>query len=238
MEREDTVTETVPEEPLEQPATGAPDESELDLPAEDEEESGEEAPTEPEPEPEPEPAQPSSYARTQEQDKALTSEQKRHTERVSKILGDEATEVIVCPFCNPELQGFLYPGDLDHPRDEIHAKMIDVLRPAPSVEYVQDAETQTCERCRGEGQTLTGSNVPNYRTKVCSACNGFGYLPPPGSASNGNVPHEPARELVAVAHGEQAQDETDAFGSPRLLNDGRENPNYGRMPQYKDPKYP
>jgi hypothetical protein len=32
--------------------------------------------------------------------------------------------------------------------------------------------------------------------------------------------------------------DADAWGSPRLLDDGQENPNYGRMPQYKDKSLP
>jgi hypothetical protein len=33
-------------------------------------------------------------------------------------------------------------------------------------------------------------------------------------------------------------DGTDVWGSPKLLPDGQENPNYGKMPQYKNPTLP
>jgi hypothetical protein len=33
-------------------------------------------------------------------------------------------------------------------------------------------------------------------------------------------------------------DGNDVWGSPKLLPDGQENPNYGKMPQYKNPTLP
>ena len=33
-------------------------------------------------------------------------------------------------------------------------------------------------------------------------------------------------------------DGTDVWGSPKILPDGMENPNYGKMPQYKNPTLP
>jgi hypothetical protein len=44
---------------------------------------------------------------------------------------------------------------------------------------------------------------------------------------------------VTVASSEPAPAaDSDPWGSPRLLHDGQPNPNYGRMPQYRDPNFP
>src|SRR5262249_52924657 len=38
-----------------------------------------------------------------------------------------------------------------------------------------DPRTQTCERCYGHGQVLTGSHVPAHMTRECPDCEGRGY---------------------------------------------------------------
>jgi EmrB/QacA subfamily drug resistance transporter len=39
-----------------------------------------------------------------------------------------------------------------------------------------DPRTQTCERCYGHGQVLTGSHVPAHMTRACPDCDGRGYV--------------------------------------------------------------
>jgi EmrB/QacA subfamily drug resistance transporter len=39
-----------------------------------------------------------------------------------------------------------------------------------------DPRTQTCERCFGHGQVLTGSHVPAHMTRACPDCQGRGYV--------------------------------------------------------------
>ena len=213
-------------EPADPPVEGEPEEETEHIDGEDAEQQ-EEAPSEP-----------SSLAITEEQEKKLTAEVKRHTGRVSDILGDSATELLTCPVCNPDLQGFLWEGDIVNADDPIRAAVRDALAPAPSVTYKQDPGTQMCDACDGEGQTQTGSRNPQYRLKVCGNCNGFGYYPPPGLTGNGAFTAAEAQQLVAVAAGDVPIEDADSWGHPRLLSDGRENPNYGKMPQYINPNYP
>ena len=40
------------------------------------------------------------------------------------------------------------------------------------------------------------------------------------------------------SEGPVATGDVDIWGSPRLLDDGQENPNYGKMVQYKNPELP
>ena len=226
--------EQQPENPLEPDQPPAPDaEPEPENPDAEPVEPIEPPDEEPEPEQEAPPVEPSSYAVTEEQGKQLASEVKRHTTKVGAILGDVATDVIVCPFCNPDLQGFLYPGDLQHPRDEIHAKMIEVLAPKPSIDYLQASNIIQCESCEGYGKVRTGSKVPGNDLVACRRCLGYGYIPPPTGGQNGVVESEEVPSLVTAGGGEQILEDVDVWGSPRLLADGMENPNYGKMPQYK-----
>lgn len=204
-----------------------------------------------EPEPEPEPIEPPSEPpaepvalegmsekEREQQQKKLDAEAKRHTERVAALLGDDAVDAILCPFCDPQLQGFLWPESLDHPRDEIHARMIEVLREPAKVEYLPDPNVERCSTCDGYGKTDTKSRVPGKDTKICDRCKGAGYFPPPGFGANGVVNIGEAQELVPAGHHEQVIEDADAWGSPRLMLDGQENPNYGKMPQYKNPDLP
>jgi hypothetical protein len=72
----------------------------------------------------------------------------------------------------------------------------------------------------------------------CLRCKGQGFvgdaeLPTaePVPASNGEV--EFPEDTGPLVTGD-----ADVWGSPRILDDGQENPNYGKMPQYKDKSLP
>lgn len=208
-------------------------------------------PVEPEPEEEPEhidgedaeqekpqESEPSSFALSEAQGKALDKESKSHLTKVKNVLGSQWENVITCPVCDPQLGGFMYDAQLTNPDTAERQVIRDLYAPAPSVTYVQDPDTRTCPKCEGEGETLTGSKNPRYLRKVCSMCKGFGYVPPPGTEANGAFTPDESRELVAVTAGSVPQEDVDAFGHPRFLHDGRENPNFGRMPQFIDPNYP
>jgi hypothetical protein len=233
---EPQVTEPPDTEPLE-PDTetdepGVPDELAPDA-TEPEPEQGDEQEqdaTEP-------PAEPSSFAISQEQEKRLAAEVKRHTSRITDILGDAAADAIVCPVCSPDLQGFMYEQDFQHPTNEVQARMFAAIQPAPNPGYLSTPGLEECSVCGGLGSTERPTKVEAHKLAVCSNCNGYGFYPPPGVVTNGALSQDAGLALVAAAH-EPVMDDVDAFGSPRLLATGMENPNYGRMPQYKSPEFP
>jgi hypothetical protein len=228
----------VPQEPEPAETPESPEEPEPENPdaepAEPIEGPGE-TPEEPQQAP---PSEPSSYTLNQVEEKKLTAEQKRHTSKVSEILGDNANEAVVCPFCDPLMQGFFYMGDLAHPRDELQARMAVAYLQPEQAEFLPDPDVERCARCDGLGKTDTRSRVPGQERVVCKRCKGAGYYPPPGTAFNGAVTGEEGRQLVAVGSAEPVIEDQDAWGSPRLMADGQENPNYGKMPQYKNPALP
>lgn len=238
-EEPQTEVET-PEEPTGDPE---PDEStpdEADVEAADDE--GDEADTgddgaggEEEPQA---PAEPSSFAATAEQSKALDAETKRHDKNLRNILGSAYDDLYTCPVCNPDTAGGFFLGDLKNPSNDCQRAVLAVLAPAPSVEYEPTPGLERCSVCKGKGQTKRPTDVEAHKLAMCSNCSGYGFYPPPGIVTNGAGNQDAALALVAAAHEPPVMDDVDAFGSPRLLATGMENPNYGRMPQYKSPEFP
>ena len=228
-----------PDNPLEPDKPPAPD---ADPPDEnpDAEPEPEVEPIEPPSEPPAEAPAPTGLSpkEREAQQKKLDAEAKRHTERITALLGDEAEDVTECPFCDPQLQGYFYDSQLATPRSEMQAAMIDALKRPLQVEYVQAENISQCNHCKGLGKVLTGSLVPRNESVACRGCNGFGYLPPPTMAQNGGISTDQLEQLVAVGGPELVYEDVDNWNHPRLLPDGRENPNYGRQPQYIDPNYP
>jgi rubrerythrin len=212
---------------------GEPEITEEDA-AEQEESPGEFVDTAADPEPEPE-GRGLSEQEIEKQYKALEKEQNRHTSNVTRIMGDEAVELIVCPLCEPELGGFLRMESLDHPRDEMHEAMIGVLKKPPQVAYLNAPHAATCADCDGLGNVLSGSRVAGQEKITCPSCKGMGYRVASG-ADDDSRPIYPSTPYVpsGLPH-EPLVEERDEFGSPATLPDGRDNPNYGKTMRHKDP---
>jgi len=102
----------------------------------------------------------------------LDREAKRHTAAVSRIMGDDATMLLPCELCEPNLMGLRWPmvpeGD---PREPLYAM---IGGEAPS-EIPDDDEARRCERCDGHGVTLTHSRVPGSETRACIKCGAKGW---------------------------------------------------------------
>lgn len=158
--------------------------------------------------------------------------------RVSELLGEAAQMLVPCELCDPSIPGFRWPANVEQPRDELHAHLLDVLKNPAAPEYADSRVVRRCADCDGWGQVLSGSRVAGKERVVCSTCKGLGYQGPPQEAgqaaapTNGEVIQYPSDTQPLTA------DDQDAWGSPRLLADGQENPNYGRAPSYKNPSLP
>lgn len=170
----ETTTEPAVEPDTEPPVE--PDAAELD-PVDD----GTDLDPEPELEPEPEPdAEPSSQALLE----ALEKEHRRHQNAVAKALGIEPADMHECPTC--EGVGFT-PEPID--------------APAP---LVQDPFTETCTRCAGNGEVLSGATARGLYTIPCNGCSGSGYVtkqeqPAAGTDFGNGAPPTPAYVPPAIA---------------------------------------
>jgi hypothetical protein len=114
-----------------------------------------------------------------------------------------------------------------------HDRLLRVLREPAAPEYRLASQVRECDHCSGWGKVLSGSKVASHELVTCPSCKGYGYVPPPVPSDNGYS------SAAQVDPGNMGGDESeppadsDIWGSPRLLPDGQENPNYGKMPQYK-----
>ena len=166
--------------------------------------------------------------------KKLASSAQTFRRRVSDVLGEDALVLVPCELCLPDIPGFHFDLSIMQPLDETQARLLEILKTPGAPEYVSAPDVRRCDHCHGYGKGVTGSLVPGQETKVCTSCRGFGFVPPPGVD---NTSHAPA-DTNAAAPDQGLKEDTDPWGSPRILPDGQLNPNYGRMPQYKEATLP
>jgi hypothetical protein len=168
----------------------------------------------------------------------LDNEETRHANRVSEILGEDAQHLVPCELCEPGIPGFHWPVSVQQAYNPLHEALLDVLRNPVTADFEFDPDYEQCGRCKGKGQVKTHSEVANWKALQCKGCGGRGYVDRSAPSQNGPSEAIPVPMPVG-AEGEQGPPpDVDAWGHPRLLDDGMDNPNYGRMPQYVDPRFP
>jgi hypothetical protein len=215
-------------------------EPETDEPGVSDDEAAEAEDAEPvEPEPEPEPEARSETDIEMEKRAAAGEKKSRSNEKALRSIFDAESEYLFrCPLCPDQHAGLIdirFAGMLP---DENAEAVLSYVRGAEQVRYKQASNVSECPSCDGNGKVLSGSKVAGKDLIVCVSCKGFGFVPPPGTTENGRV--EPALVPVGVGadEGPLENADVDIWGSPHYLADGQENSNYGKMPQYKDPRLP
>ena len=211
-------------------------------------ETGDEPETpEPEPELEPEPDEPEPVAPpgqtvTPEQMekfyKGLATRTATLNRWIEAELGDNYRDLSACPLCADGIVGHIYPPEWMEATTELQGRLLDVLRQPSAPDFQPAPNARRCGTCDGWGQVLSGSRVAGKERIVCPTCRGNGFqggevAPAAPNAGNGTVEFPPPPSEGPVATGD-----VDIWGSPRLLEDGQENPNYGKMVQHKNPELP
>jgi hypothetical protein len=161
-----------------------------------------------------------------------------YTKKVTEIYADEAP--LLSPFAiSPSAPpGFVYGPDAGRVPEEIQRATFEFFGLAREQDYEPDPETEMCRSCKGKCKTMTGATSGDYTTRPCPTCKGWGYT------INGRAPSERATgtngevQNAPEAVGPLVTDEADNWGEPRVLPDGRVNPNYGKQPQFKEPVEP
>lgn len=218
VEQPDAEPDAKPFEPPEQPDQPDPDEEAA--------EADEAAPPA-----EPQGATPEEWdARFAKSEKAFTA----YTKRIFDLYGDDADQlhpIAISPGAPP---GFLYIPDAGRVPKEMQAPVMEFFGITQEQDYAADPYTDACGTCEGKGATRTGSSVPGHEKRVCPTCSGRGFTvkdQPQGNGSAGVV-------VVAAPDASPLDDlpggDVDAWGEPRILPDGRPNPNFGKMPQFKE----
>lgn len=172
--------------------------------------------------------------------RAATAEKRWATfaKTISSIYEEEGQYLYECPLCPSQHKGFVDIRFAGMVPDDLQQAVTSYMRGAEQVAYHDDPDTRQCGRCGGLGKTRTGSQVPANDLITCQACKGYGYVPPPVPGGNGYVEAANLEVPVGVGVGPLVVEDADTWGHPRYLPDGQENPNYGKMPQYVDPRYP
>jgi hypothetical protein len=231
----ETVQEVPPETPVEapeEPVTPEEPATEPDVPFE------EPAPEEP---PQPEGAG-LSERELEEMQKKLERSATTWRNRVSEVMGEMAQALVPCELCDPNLPGFHFPAEMERPRDDLHGHLLEVLKNPAQPEYRQAQHVRNCATCDGWGKVKSGSRVAGKELVVCPGCKGTGFQGDAITLTTPSFPARPQNGEVEVEFPADVQplvsEDADVWGSPRLLDDGQENPNYGKMPQYKIAGYP
>jgi hypothetical protein len=217
----DPVEDAIAAEMTPEPGDAAPPDDETDEPDEPDERT---------------PAPSQSVVTMQEMERALKQMETAaltYTKRVGAVLPPDTLHLELCPLCSPMYLGFVDIEFAGRIPDDIKQATMMYLGYAREQEYEPDPSTEQCSVCKGKGKTSTGSNVPGNDSRRCTNCQGFGYYPPPGSGVGSAPAIEPEHAPVGDPSEIIAVPETDPTGEPRILPDGRENPNYMKWPQAK-----
>lgn len=224
------MSETEIEEPLTKIEEGDTPEGETPEPPDpDEPEADADLEVDEQPEP---PSRPLSDKELEQAFKKLEGEQNRHNKRLSEIMGDDFSTMLVCELCEPTIAGYRFNTPLSEEQRQMVAVAIGL---AGDAAIKEDDEAVKCDRCDGMGVTRTGSKVPGAETRACTKCAAKGWT----SASDRNTwdsTHQAAQVAVELREAGTITPEeprtlpaTDAWGRPQG------SPFYGMNPAYMTP---
>jgi hypothetical protein len=205
-------------------------------PEPDEDEAAEEE-SEPEPGLEPEPEADEQALENEDRAKAfkkIDGSFNTYKAAMERNLADEVTDWMFCPLCAAgSVPGFVNKHDLGRVPDQVQANVTMFLGFAREQEYEQDPGTNMCPTCKGRTKVKSGALAGEYIVRGCPNCNGYGFVPPPGTAAVGNGHAPSVAEQVAGNLADLEVPDRDNWNEPRILPDGTINTNHGKMPQYK-----
>lgn len=212
-----------PETPAPEPAEAPEPDAEPNAePEPDEDEEADETPTPAGPSPE------EIEARVKTVGRSFAT----YSRKVFETYDDQAHDLVECLLCPDMHKGFLNVNDAGRVPKEIVENVQTFLGIAREREYSQLPGFQTCTTCGGEGKGATGSHVPGKSVATCPDCRGDGYRGPRAASPNGHAEQDETLSGPLVHGIEPLPGDRDEWDQPRILPDGRENPNYGRTPKY------
>jgi hypothetical protein len=202
---------------------------------------------EPEPQPEPEPVsepepEPPAPAVAPEALEKFYKALETRTKTFDNWLEAEAEKLGLvlnaCPLCEDGIMGHIFPPEWISPTSELQARLVDVLKTPNAPEYRDAPNVRQCGTCGGWGSVLSGSHVAGKERVLCPTCRGNGFQgdaaqPVATNGATAEVSFELPPDTTPLV-----TEDTDIWGSPKVLDDGQDNPNYGKMPQYKNPALP
>lgn len=165
--------------------------------------------------------------------KRIETSFKTYTKAVERNYEDEFQYLAECPLCPDNHKGYVDLRSAGYVPQEVQDAVRMYFGVMREQDYAHSPTMHTCPDCEGKGKVATGSTVPEFVTVQCQRCGARGFigdqLPefPVNGQVTGPTVYQPERPAT------QAYDETDEWDEPRILPDGRENPNFGKMPNRK-----
>lgn len=104
----------------------------------------------------------------------LDAEAKRHRDALDRIMGEDALALVPCAVCGENTAGFHFPANA-YPDGHPTRVALETLGEGMDVTLANDDEAETCDRCTGFGETVTGSHVPGQETRPCTKCGAKGW---------------------------------------------------------------
>lgn len=182
----------------------------------------------PEPSEPPEPVEGQTEPLTERQLNAaldkLDREAKRHRDRISEVLGEDALLLQECPLCEAHLAGWRFARLPDE--DEWRAITAAVYG-IENVSYNTAGYVQPCPDCDALGLIATGSKVPGRETVSCRACSGFGYRQEDTATPRAVVSAQPEQAGSTFAAPTEPPPDRDPWGRTR------DDPNFGVLAGYE-----
>ncbi len=109
-----------------------------------------------------------------ERDKKLTQETKRHENALTKIYGDDWSDLAPCPLCLTD--GYVIPA----PPGAMPPEQWEAIEMAAGQEsdtvFLPAEFSERCDKCDGRGEVLTGAQTEHGRLTACRKCNGSGWV--------------------------------------------------------------
>jgi hypothetical protein len=187
----------------------------------------------PDAEPEPEPV---AQTVTPEQHDArmrkIEQSFETYMRRVATLLEDDATDYLPCPLCLEAPRGFVHRAEAGRVPDEQADLVKQFLGLARPIDYPASSQHRRCSECQGLGKVSTGSEVPGKETIMCGVCSGNGFVGPAPAVAVAATNGDSALTGPTVYGADPLPADRDEWDQPRLLPNGHENPNFGRMPNH------
>ena len=129
--------------------------------------------------------------------KKINARYKTYTRAIGTILEEDATDLLPCPLCSDAVPGFVNGHDAGKVPDETIGAVQAFMGYQGPASLNKSRLNTRCVECGGRGELDTDSLVPQFQSRVCDGCNGFGYRgpgnpmdavgpPPPTPAEPGN----------------------------------------------------
>lgn len=157
---------------------------------------------------------------------------KTYTRQIADYWAEDAVHLVPFNIDSGAPPGFIDTRNAGHVDDDTKAAAMEFLGFPREQDYEPDPQARQCDACKGKGLVNTGSKVPGNETRDCPTCEGLGYIAPGATNGAAAIKLAPGHAKVGEREEAIASGDIDSWQQPRILPDGRQNPNFGRTPDY------